>query len=256
MSCAKSQLAIELHEKSSLIDLICNSVAILWKDWPKDMQMSSMDQGMFILNGECPHCGKQATFPTFTSTYGERNHETGWPIRQVGAARCIACHRYILAIVKAVSTGQSSFQWVYEAHFPLGDPDDALSEDIPLAVRTDFQEAIRAEWIRAYKATVLMCRRSLQTSCDMEKASGNDLYTQIDDLVAKQKITQPLKDMAHRIRLLGKKGAHGDYSDIDDSITPQDASDAITFMRHYFEHVYILPAKLAVPLKGTGKKRP
>ncbi len=31
MSCAKSQLAIELYETSSLIDLICNSVAILWK---------------------------------------------------------------------------------------------------------------------------------------------------------------------------------------------------------------------------------
>lgn len=73
---------------------------------------------------------------------------------------------------------------------------------------------------------------------------GKDLFTQIDDLAAKQKITEPLKKMAHRIRLLGKKGAHGDFSDIDDTITPQDAEDAIKFMRHYFEHVYVLPARL------------
>jgi hypothetical protein len=78
----------------------------------------------------------------------------------------------------------------------------------------------------------------------MEDAEGRDLFTQIDDLAGKQKITKPLGEMAHRIRLLGKKGAHGDYSDIDDTITPDDAEKAITFMRHYFDHVYVLPAAL------------
>jgi hypothetical protein len=50
--------------------------------------------------------------------------------------------------------------------------------------------------------------------------------------------------MAHRIRLLGKQGAHGDYSDIDATITEKDAEDAITFMRHYLEHVYVLTEQL------------
>lgn len=253
MSCAKSQLAVELHEKGSLIDLICNSVAILWKDWPKDMQMSSMDQGTFVLHGECPHCGEKAAFPTVTSAHEERN-QAGWPRRMVAVARCIACNEYILAILRFEQLTSTNFHWVYAAHYPLGKPSDTLSEDIPLEVRSDFQEAIRAQFIKAHKATVLMCRRSLQTSCDMEKAVGSDLFTQIDDLAAKQKITETLKKMAHRIRLLGKKGAHGDYSDIDDTITPQDAEDALTFMRHYFEHVYVLPAKLNIPFKPSTKK--
>jgi hypothetical protein len=94
-----------------------------------------------------------------------------------------------------------------------------------------------------------MCRRSLQVSCDKEKAKGNDLFKQIDDLASNQRITAPLKEMAHRIRLLGKRGAHGDYSDIDSTIDKSDAIDAITFMRHYLEHVYILPAKLNPPEK-------
>ena len=50
--------------------------------------------------------------------------------------------------------------------------------------------------------------------------------------------------MAHRIRLLGKRGAHGDFSDIDTTIGVEDADDAIKFMEHYLEHVYVLPAKL------------
>ena len=250
MSCAKSQLAIE---KANLVGLIGNSFAIVWKDWPTNMQLSSIDQNQFVLNGTCPHCLKEAAFVTVTGVFEERASEL-IDMRRIAAAQCIACHEYILAILSTVEAGRNAVRWVYNSHYPLGRPNDAVSDDIPTQVRSDFQEAIRAEWIKAYKAAVLMCRRSLQTSCDLEGAKGNDLYNQIDDLSVKQKITQPLKDMAHRIRLLGKKGAHGDYSDIDDTITPEDAADAITFMRHYFEHVYVLPAKLSVPLKGAGKK--
>lgn len=253
MSCAKSQLASQVFEHESLIDVICRSQASLWKEWPKDMHLVNFEQNGFSLTGECPHCNAKAAFPTVTSLYQE--NDGGQPIRIIAAARCIACEEYILAILGA-EVGYSSMRWVYQAHYPLGDPNDTLPDEIPAPIRSDFREAIRAEWIKAYKASVLMCRRSLQASCDIEKAAGNDLYTQIDDLASKQRINKPLKDMAHRIRLLGKKGAHGDYSDIDDTITPEDASDAITFMRHYFEHVYVLPAKLAIPLKGTGKKRP
>jgi hypothetical protein len=60
-----------------------------------------------------------------------------------------------------------------------------------------------------------------------------------------------LRKMAHRIRLLGKKGAHGDYSDIDDSILDKDADDAITFMRHYLDHLYVLLARLNEPYSGA-----
>jgi hypothetical protein len=235
--------------KLSLIELICDSTAILWKEWPKDMELSQMEHGGFVLKGECPHCGNKAAFPTVTDPYHEGS---GDEQRHIAVARCIACNEYILAMLKL-----GELTWVYDRHYPLGEPNDTLSEDIPVEIRSDFKEAIRAEWIKAYKATVLMCRRSLQTSCDMEKAVGKDLYTQIDDLAAKQKITAPLKGMAHRIRLLGKKGAHGDYSDIDDTITPKDAADAIQFMKHYLEHVYVFPARLAASsVPSTGKKRP
>jgi hypothetical protein len=78
----------------------------------------------------------------------------------------------------------------------------------------------------------------------MEKAEGNDLFNQIDDLAAKQRITGTLQRMAHRIRLLGKRGAHSDYSDIDATIGVTDADQALTFMSHYFEHIYVLPKQL------------
>ena len=110
-----------------------------------------------------------------------------------------------------------------------------MPPEIPADIASDFREAIRCHWVKAFKATVLMCRKSLQVSCDKENAEGNDLFKQIDDLAHKGRITESLKKMAHRIRLLGNRGAH-DYSDIDDSITEKDANDAINFMAHYLQH--------------------
>ena len=161
--------------KLNLIELICGSVAILWKEWPKDMELSKVEHGGFVLKGKCPYCGNQAAFPTVTDPYREGS---GNEQRLIAVARCIACEEYILALLRI----EERFGWIYDCHYPLDKPNDTLSEDIPLEIRSDFKEAMRAEWIKAYKATVLMCRRSLQTSCDMEKALGNDLYNQIDDL--------------------------------------------------------------------------
>jgi hypothetical protein len=204
------------------------------------MFVSSISDNSLILSGRCPHCRRDVALNSVTTLHLETLSNVQ---RRICACRCISCHKYILAITKQVLDG-NHWVWAYESHCPLGSPNDNVSEHVPDGVREDFREALRCRWIDAFKAAVLMCRRSLQASCDREHAAGNDLFTQIDDLAAKQRITEPLKKMAHRIRLLGKRGAHGDYSDIDDSITEKDANDAITFMNHYMDHVYVLPAQL------------
>jgi hypothetical protein len=233
--------------ETRLSDLLVEQITFIWKDWPKNMDISQLDEEGFVLRGQCPHCFHLAAFPSVTPFF--RETQANKDFRVVAAARCEACRKFILGIIKIVVTpGRMLNQYVsfreLEAYYPLRTPAHYDANEVPDPVRLDFSEALRCHWVKAWKATVLMCRRSLQTSCDMEKATGNDLFKQIDALAQSQRITEPLKKMAHRIRLLGKKGAHGDYSDIDDTITEKDADDAITFMRHYLEHVYVLPAKL------------
>src|SRR4051812_31717789 len=116
------------------------------------MELSTLDQHGFVVAGECPHCLKQATFPTVTppAELSEGKHEG----RKIGAARCIACGEFILVLLKLSYIGDSRSQWFYDTHYPLGKPDDTVSADVPTPIRTDFQEAIRAEWIKAYKACV------------------------------------------------------------------------------------------------------
>jgi hypothetical protein len=163
--------------------------------------------------------------------------------------QCQGCLGFILGCAKHVGNNTGP-NWEYHTHYPLGKPKDDVSAHIPPEVTPGFKEALRCNWVNAPGATVLMCRRALQVSCDREQAVGNDLFTQIDDLASKGRITETLKRMAHRIRLLGKQGAHGDYSDIDETIEAKDAEDALKFMQHYLDHVYVLPKQLEEPPKS------
>lgn len=205
------------------------------------MHLGSVNEFRFSLNGECPHCKRQCSFMPVDGAHVELA-EGKLTSRGVCAMQCQGCRNFILGFV--LYDGKTVASMRYEKHYPLGKPNDEVGPDIPVEVASGFQEAIRCQWVNCFVATVLMCRRSLQISCDREQAKGDDLCRQVDSLAKSGTITEPLRKMAHRIRLFGKQGAHGDYSDIDSTITEEDAVDAIAFMRHYLEHVYVLPAKL------------
>jgi hypothetical protein len=63
----------------------------------------------------------------------------------------------------------------------------------------------------------------------------------IDRVHAQGKITTPLKDMAHKIKLGGNRGAHPS----DKIISEADADAVIEFTREYFQHVYVMPARMS-----------
>lgn len=96
---------------------------------------------------------------------------------------------------------------------------------------------------KAYKATVAMCRRSVEASCEDLGAKGKNLKEQIDDLATKGKITEPLKEMAHKVRLTANRELHGKSDDLD-AFSETDASGIVAFVREYFHHVYVMPALL------------
>lgn len=237
------------QDAPSLLSLIGEMARFLWKEWPRDMEAIGHDQnGNFALRGICPfpQCNRPSTFIRIsaTSVGVDRYNVHASGVRWVAVLQCQGCRSYILGIVLQCQ-GTSAYR--YEEHYPMGFPDDEVADEVPADIAASFKEALRCRWVQAFSATVLMCRRALQVSCDLENAVGKDLYGQIDDLFSKGRITKTLKEMAHRIRLLGKRGAHADYSDIDATIGEDDADKAITFLRHYLDHVYVLPAQLAPP---------
>jgi hypothetical protein len=97
----------------------------------------------------------------------------------------------------------------YLAHYPLGKPNDDAPSEIPAAIADDFKEAIRCQWIKAFKVSVAMFGRALEASCiNLGADADKKIHEQIDWLASQGKITAPLREMAHTIRLGRNRGAH------------------------------------------------
>jgi len=240
----------------SLIPFLCDSLAVLWKDWPKQMQCALLDESgqKFSLSGICPHCGRDSVFMIVAGPYSEYVGVPGYEFRHCAAMRCQGCLRFILGII---ASERGLFQYV--EHYPLGKPDDSVAEEVAAAnpiIALDFAEALRCVWVRSYKAAVAMCRRSVEATCKHLGATGYTLEKKIDNLAAQGKITKPLKEMAHAVRLSGNRGLHGKKTTDatqDDQDVPLDDLDLfgedeakamIAFTQQLFYHVFVMPALL------------
>jgi len=228
-----------------LIVFLKASLAFLWKDWPKNMRLNVLDPNAmrYSLSGVCPHCGRDSVFTRVTDPY-QRNLE--YQVNQLAAVmECQGCLKYVLSVVRI-----NHETWEFIVHYPLGNPDDSVDQAVPISIAADFSEALRCFFIQSYKACVAMCRRSVEASCQDLGATGGNLKERINSLFKSGRITEPLKDMAHKVRLTANEELHGQPDDLD-AFTEPEAKDIVEFTREYFHHVYVMPEKLA----NSGKPK-
>lgn len=132
-----------------------------------------------MLAGECPHCRITSNFDSVTDFYDEPIEEGVF--LECGVFQCPGCGGYILGILRKEWVGPNDLSTTYEKHYPLGGPDDSVSPDIPEEIAPDFREALRCQWIKAYNATVEMCRRAIEASCiQLGAKPGLNIEDQID----------------------------------------------------------------------------
>jgi hypothetical protein len=228
-----------------LCALLALSTSELW-DWytPQLMQIVNFQADNFRqvgARGICPHCSYRSYFRPVTSSFLEQQGEQSSIWWVCNAAQCESCKGFVLVVGKR--DNRNGHEWGLEGVYPLGKPNDSVAPEVPPLIASDFQEALRCEWVKAYKATVTMCRRALQASCVELKGKDAKLQDQIDELASNGVITQALKEMAHEVRLAGNDGAHPGKDGLSD-VTPQDAADIIEFTREFFHHVFVVRAKL------------
>jgi Domain of unknown function (DUF4145) len=251
------------QEALSLMSLLQETALFLWKEWPRDMEAVALNQqDNFSLTGTCPHCNHLSVFIVVSSKYAEliQSTSSGQRFRLVAGLQCQGCKKYILGQVLHL---QGQMHYDYEAHYPVGKPDDTVAEEIPEHIKPDFKEALRCLFVDAYNATAEMCRRALEASCiDLGAPSDKVLDKMIDWLADQRKITPFLKDAAHKIRLGGNKGAHPpedgplSLAPAIAAVADPDAPEAVgvigkehalaivEFTRQFFHNVYVGPKQL------------
>jgi hypothetical protein len=240
----KSECDVEI----GLFDPIERLILFFWKEWPREMELSNIDaNGSFRLTGECPHCGAKSVFPTVCTPYEDRRFDPR--VRLIAVARCIGCRECILA---KLNNHKDGYTWVYEGHYPLGQPNVKVEEEIPENIRPDFEEALRCQGIKAYNASAEMCRRALEAACiNLGAPYSKVLNDMIDWLERNGRITSGLKDVAHQVRLGGDRAAHPPEDpaappkyQAPTKIEEEHANAIIEFARHFFTYVYVIPKRL------------
>ena len=91
-----------------------------------------------------------------------------------------------------------------------------------------------------------MARRCMHSVAEYFKATGKDLYDQIEDLKKKQIITPILAEQAQHVRVLGKHGAHP-YDTKGNELKDlgiEDAQSALEFCDFIFDQVFVQPQKI------------
>jgi hypothetical protein len=127
---------------------------------------------------------------------------------------------------------------------------------VPKDIADDYLEAQRCFMVGAWHGCAVMARRCMHSVAERFKATGKDLFQQIEDLRIRQVITPVLADQAQQVRVLGKYGAHpydtkgNELKELD----VDDAQSALEFCAFIFDQVFIQPEKIKVSRTRTTKK--
>lgn len=115
-----------------------------------------------------------------------------------------------------------------------------LSTAVPAPLRNAFDEARKCFNAKAYQATLVMVRRTLEGTCADQGSTKRTLATSLKELRAQGKIDGFLAEWADLLRIVGNEGAH--FSSTDDA-SAQDAEDALDFAEALLDHLYVLRAR-------------
>lgn len=149
---------------------------------------------------DCPHCG----------IYAEQSwQEVNWSLtrghNEVGCiSRCASCREHTI--------------WIDgKMFYPKGSTAPDAHEEMPLAVKRDFNEA-RLVVEDSPRAAAALLRLAIQRLVVNElEAEGGSLYQQIGNLVEEGDISPRIQRALDSVRVIGNNSVHPGEMDMDDN---------------------------------------
>jgi hypothetical protein len=128
--------------------------------------------------------------------------------------------------------------------------DRPLSSEIPKDLREVHEEARRCLRANAYTAAVVMSGRTLEGACALHGVKGNNLQSLLIKMKEQQLIDGRLWELAETLRGVRNSASHFNI----DTITKQDAEDAIAFSESLLDYLYVLNARFEALKVRRAKK--
>jgi hypothetical protein len=142
--------------------------------------------------------------------------------------KCPKCHRPFVMLEVDFGAGWESPQRLYPPR------EASLDLSIPAPIRSILEEGTACFKAKAYTATAIMCRKTIEAIAKESGVAARNLDTALTSMRDKGIIERRLYDWADALRMLGNVAAH----DMDAKVTPQDARDILDFTTALLEYVF------------------
>jgi len=117
--------------------------------------------------------------------------------------------------------------------------DKQINPNLPVSIKNSYGEALSAFKAKAYTASTLMCRKTLEGICRAHDIQAKNLASALKEMKNKGIIENRLFEWAEALRITGNKAAH----DVETVISIQDAKDIIQFTDALLEYVFTFKDK-------------
>jgi hypothetical protein len=154
--------------------------------------------------------------------------------------RCPRCSRtFIMLQVSDGSSGPPDVDLWDEPQRLYPPVEMNVSIAIPAPLRSAYDEARACFRAKAYTATVIMCRKTLEGIADQNNITVRNLALALREMKDKGIIEHRLYEWADALRISGNEAAHG----VNSKISAQDAKDILEFTHALLAYVFTFQEK-------------
>jgi Domain of unknown function (DUF4145) len=160
--------------------------------------------------------------------YLRDNPDDGPPYRVVTFLRCSSCQGPF------VISQENQNGYELEEPVVLFPQLTRINPNLPKAIHAAFQEADACFRARAYTASAIMCRKTLEGLAAEHGIKGKPLVASLKELKESGVIESRLYEWADALRISGNEAAH----DVNVTVSAEDARDLLEFSGAILEYVF------------------
>jgi len=150
-------------------------------------------------------------------------------------ASCEICWQTL--VIRTSLEGEEKQKLIVEILWPA--PERLLSDEVPEPLRQEHAEARACFNAKAYTATVVMVRRTLEGVCSDHGATKKPLYAALEEMRSSGLIEGRFFEWAQELRVLGNDAAHFTGR----AVSGQDAEDALNLAEALMDYMYVFSAQ-------------
>lgn len=197
---------------------------------------------------ECKHCSAVVDTTPIAVYEDGGDFEDFEPPGKWTFSYCPRCRNPMLAV--QCNYGQGFDEDPPSRVFPVRDRQ--LGWNVPNSIKTAFNEAVTCFNSKAFTASAIMCRKSLEGLCAEHGAKAANLSLSLKKLRDKEIIENRLFEWAEALRTLGNEAAHG----VDCAISREDAGYTLDFTEALIQYVFTYQDRFQEFKDGRKSKAP